>query len=220
MYDGPSQRATSNSVVEHGTVGGHAGRMQTRTVDVVDVAGASRWDAFRSRFAGPLVRPGDDEYDAARRVWNGSIDRYPGLIARCLTVADVSSALTFAREAGLTIAVRGGGHNVAGFGSCDGGVVIDLCGMQRVRVDATRRTAVVQAGATWAGFDREAQVFGLATTGGVMSSTGVAGFTLGGGIGWLMRRYGLACDNFVAADVVTADGRHLHASSTEHEELF
>ena len=131
--------------------------MQTRTVDVVDVAGAPRWDAFRSRFAGPLVRPGDDGYDAARRVWNGSIDRYPGLIARCLSVADVSSALTFAREAGLTIAVRGGGHNVAGFGSCDGGVVIDLSGMQRVRVDAARRTAVVQAGATWAGFDREAQ---------------------------------------------------------------
>ena len=194
--------------------------METRTVDVVDVVGAWRWDAFRARFTGPLVRPGDDEYDAARRVWNGSIDRYPGLIARCLSSADVTTALAFAREAGVTIAVRGGGHNVAGFGTCDGGVVIDLSGMRRVRVDASRKTAVVQAGVTWAGFDQEAQAFGLATTGGVMSSTGVAGFTLGGGIGWLMRRYGLACDNLVAADVVTADGRRLHASSTQHEELF
>jgi FAD/FMN-containing dehydrogenase len=116
--------------------------------------------------------------------------------------------------------VRGGGHNVAGFGTCDGGVVIDLSGMQQVRVDQARRRALVEGGATWAGFDREAQVFGLATTGGLMSSTGVAGFTLGGGIGWLMRRYGLACDNLLSAEVVTADGRQLRASAVDHDDLL
>ncbi len=194
--------------------------METRKTDVVEMTGGARWDAFRSRFAGWLIRPDDDGYDAARRVWNGSIDRYPALVARCSSTADVEAALEFIRESGVTVAVRGGGHNVAGFGTCDGGVVIDLSGMQGVRVDRARRRAVVEAGATWAGFDQEAQALGLATTGGLMSSTGVAGFTLGGGIGWLMRRYGLACDNLLSAEVITADGRRLHASATDHEELF
>jgi FAD/FMN-containing dehydrogenase len=189
-------------------------------IEVAKVTGGARWETFRARFAGLLVRPGDEGYDAARRVWNGSIDRYPALVARCAGVADVAAALEFSRGSGLAVAVRGGGHNVAGFGTCDGGVVIDLSGMQGVRVDRARRRALVQGGATWAGFDREAQVFGLATTGGLMSSTGVAGFTLGGGIGWLMRRYGLACDNLLSAEVVTADGRQLRASAIDHDGLF
>ena len=194
--------------------------MDTRLTEVAKVTGGAPWERLRTRFAGSLVRPGDEGYDAARRVWNGSIDRYPALVARCAGTADVAEALEFGRESGLTVAVRGGGHNVAGFGTCDGGVVIDLSGMQEVRVDPTRRRALVQGGATWAGFDREAQIFGLATTGGLMSSTGVAGFTLGGGIGWLMRRYGLACDNLLSAEMVTADGRQLRASALDHDGLF
>jgi FAD/FMN-containing dehydrogenase len=194
--------------------------VDTRLTEVAKVTGGARWERLRTRFAGSLVRHGDEGYDAARRVWNGSIDRYPALVARCAGAADVAAALEFGRESGLTLAVRGGGHNVAGFGTCDGGVVIDLSGMQAVRVDRTRRRALVQGGATWAGFDREAQIFGLATTGGLMSSTGVAGFTLGGGIGWLMRRYGLACDNLLSAEVVTADGRQLRASPLDHDGLF
>ena len=194
--------------------------MDTRNLELGRVTGNAGWGTLRARFAGLLIRPGDEGYDAARRVWNGSIDRYPALIARCAGVADVAAALEFGREAGLTVAVRGGGHNVAGFGTCDGGLVIDLSGMQAVRVDRAARRALVEGGATWAAFDREAQAFGLATTGGLMSSTGVAGFTLGGGIGWLMRRYGLACDNLLSAEVVTADGRQLRASAADHGDLF
>ncbi len=194
--------------------------MDTRNIELGRVTGGAGWETLRARFSGLLIRPGDEGYDAARRVWNGSIDRYPALVARCARAADVPTALEFGRAAGLTVAVRGGGHNVAGFGTCDGGLVIDLSGMQAVRVDRARRRALVEGGATWAGFDREAQAFGLATTGGLMSSTGVAGFTLGGGIGWLMRRYGLACDNLLSAEVVTADGRQLRACAADHEDLF
>ena len=144
----------------------------------------------------------------------------PAVIARCTGPADVIAALGFARAHDLTVAVRGGGHSIAGFSTNDGGMVIDLGPMRNVRVDQAARRAFVGAGAVWGDVDHETQQFGLATTGGLVSTTGVAGFTLGGGIGWLMRQYGLACDNLVGADVVTADGRLVHASETENAELL
>ena len=169
---------------------------------------------------GRLVRPSDADYEQARAIWNGAHDRYPALIARCAGAADVIRALEFARSEELPVAVRAGGHSIPGFSSCDGGLVIDLSPMQGIRVDAAARRAQAQAGLTWAAFDHETQAFGLATTGGLVSSTGIAGFTLGGGVGWLMRKHGLACDNLVSADVVTADGRLVHASEDENPELF
>jgi FAD/FMN-containing dehydrogenase len=169
---------------------------------------------------GRLVRPSDPDYDKARAIWNGAHDRYPALIARCAGVADVIRALEFARSEELRVAVRSGGHSIPGFSSVDGGLVIDLSPMQGIRVDPQRRTALTQAGVTWSSFDHETQAFGLATTGGLVSSTGVAGFTLGGGVGWLMRKHGLACDNLIGADVVTADGRLVHASADENPELY
>src|SRR3954452_14566763 len=169
---------------------------------------------------GRLIRPGDEGYDEARAIWNGSHDAHPALIVRCGGVADVMRAVDFARSEDLVVAVRGGGHSLPGFSTVDGGIVIDLSAMRSVQVDPVARTAVAQGGATWADFDHETQAFGLATTGGLVSSTGVAGFTLGGGIGWLMRKHGLACDNLIGADVVTADGRLVHASETENPELL
>jgi FAD/FMN-containing dehydrogenase len=169
---------------------------------------------------GRLVRATDPDYDETRAIWNGAHDRYPALIAQCAGVADVMRALEFARSEELRVAVRSGGHSIPGFSSVDGGLVIDLSPMQGIRVDPERRTARAEAGVTWASFDHETQAFGLATTGGLVSSTGLAGFTLGGGVGWLMRKHGLACDNLVAADVVTADGRLVHASADENAELF
>ena len=171
-------------------------------------------------FRGELLRPGDEGYDAARRVWNGMIDRRPAAIARCTGVADVVSAVTFARTNDLLIAVRGGGHSVAGNGVCDNGVVIDLSPMRGIRVDASACTARTQPGVTWALFDRETNVFGLATTGGLVSTTGIAGLTLGGGLGWLARKHGITADNLLSADVVTASGDVLSASERENEELF
>ncbi len=171
-------------------------------------------------FQGQQVRAGDAEYDAARAVWNGAIDRLPRLIARCSGTADVTAAVRFAREHGLEIAIRGGGHNVAGSAVCDDGIVIDLSAMRAVRVDPDRRTARVQGGALWGDVDQAAQAHGLATTGGIVSHTGVAGLTLGGGVGWLMRKHGLTVDNLLAADVVTADGELLRASGDEHADLF
>jgi FAD/FMN-containing dehydrogenase len=175
---------------------------------------------FEQAMHGPVLRPGDDAYEAARPIWNGAHDRRPALIARCSGVADVMRAVELARSESLAVAVRGGGHSIPGFSTVDDGLVIDLSGMQSVQIDPEHRTARVEAGATWNVFDREAQAFGLATTGGLVSSTGVAGFTLGGGVGWLMRRYGLACDNLIGADVVTADGRFVHASEDQNPELF
>lgn len=175
---------------------------------------------LRTQLGGAVILPGDADYDAARAVWNGAIDRRPALIARCHGVADVLAALRFARTHGLLVAVRGGGHNVAGFGTCDGGIVIDLGPMKGVRVDPEARTARAQPGLTWGKFDRETQAFGLATTGGLVTTTGIAGFTLGGGIGWLMRKHGLTIDNLVSADVVTADGRLVTASAERHPDLF
>lgn len=181
-------------------------------------AGAA--ETLRLRFRGELLRPGDERYDAARKIWNGSIDRYPALIARCRGTADVMAAVRFARERDLLVAARGGGHNVAGNAVCDGGIVIDLSPMKGIRVDPARRRAWVQPGVVWGELDHETQAFGLATPGGIMSTTGVAGFTLGGGIGWLMRKYGLACDNLRAAEVITADGQRRTASEEEHPDLF
>jgi FAD/FMN-containing dehydrogenase len=177
-------------------------------------------DSLRSDFRGVVLGPADPAYETARRVHNGMIDKRPAVIARCTGVADVMAALRFGTEHGLPIAVRGGGHNVAGKAVCDEGIVIDLSPMKGMRVDPVERVAHAQAGLTWGEFDRETQVFGLATTGGAVSTTGIAGLTLGGGIGWLQRLHGLACDNLVSADVVTADGRHLTASQEENADLF
>jgi FAD/FMN-containing dehydrogenase len=184
------------------------------------VLGEATLAEFEQGLRGSLVRPEDQGYDEARAIWNGAHDARPALIARCAGVADVMRAVDFARSEDLTIAVRGGGHSIPGFSTVDGGLVIDLSGMTAIHVDPQRRTAVAEGGATWADFDHETQAFGLAVTGGLVSSTGIAGFTLGGGIGWLMRKLGLAADNLIGADVVTADGQLVHASEQENPELL
>jgi FAD/FMN-containing dehydrogenase len=171
-------------------------------------------------FAGRLVQPGDAAYDAARRLHNGMIDKRPALIAQCRGTADVSDAIRFARASGLQIAVRGGGHNVAGRATVEGGLMVDLSLMKSVHVDPVSRTAWVDGGATWREVNRETQHYGLATTGGVVSTTGVAGLTLGGGFGWLMPKYAMALDNLKAARVVLADGRVVRAASDENPDLF
>ena len=171
-------------------------------------------------FNGQIARRGEAGYDSGRAVWNGMYDRYPALVVRCADADDVAKAVRFAREHELLVAVRGGGHSVAGFSSCDGGLVIDLSPMNGVRVDPEARVVRVQAGATWAEVDRATQAFGLAAPGGVVSTTGVAGLTLGGGYGWLRRMYGLSCDNLLSAEVVTADGRRLAANMTDNADLF
>src|SRR5215207_2142036 len=173
-----------------------------------------------SMLRGALLRPGDPDYEEARLVWNDLIDKRPALIARCAGVGDVIDSVNFARENDLLVAVRGGGHNVAGSAVCDGGLVIDLSPMKRIRVDPERRTVRAEGGATWADLDRETQVFGLAAPGGEVSETGIAGLTLGGGIGLLRRKHGLSCDNLLSADVVSADGRLRTASETENADLF
>ena len=178
------------------------------------------FDELGRPFRGELLLPTSPGYDTARRIWNGTIDRRPACIARCTGVADVVAAVRFAREHDLEIAVRGGGHNVAGTAVCDGGVVIDLSAMRAVLVDPAGRTAWVQGGALWSDVDNETQAHGLATTGGIVSHTGVAGVTLGGGIGHLMRSHGLVVDNLLAAEVVTADGSIVRASADEHPDLF
>ncbi|HLF71610.1 MAG TPA: FAD-binding oxidoreductase [Dehalococcoidia bacterium] len=177
-------------------------------------------EALRMSVRGPVLTQADPGYEEARKVWNGNIDRHPALIARCTGVADVINAVNFARDNNLVIALRGGAHNAAGHATCDGGIVLDLSGMKGIRVDPVARTAQAQPGLTWAEFDRETQAFGLATTGGTVSNTGIAGLTLGGGIGWLSGMHGLSCDNLLSADVVTADGRFLHASADENPDLF
>jgi FAD/FMN-containing dehydrogenase len=192
------------------------------TPTTAEVGGGSREpivvqiDGFRGR----LIGADQADYDIARAVWNGAIDRHPRLIARCIGTADVVAAVRFAREHDLEIAIRGGGHNVAGTAVCDDGIVIDLSAMRGVRVDPGNRRAWVQGGALWGDVDHETQAYGLATTGGIVSHTGVAGLTLGGGVGWLMRKHGLTIDNLLAADVVTADGELLRASEDEHPDLF
>jgi FAD/FMN-containing dehydrogenase len=172
------------------------------------------------KFQGQQITAEHGEYDTARAVWNGAIDRRPRLIARCSGPTDVVAAVRCARAHDLEIAIRGGGHNVAGTAVCDDGIVIDLSKMRSVRVDPARGTAQVQGGALWEDVDKQTQAHGLATTGGIVSHTGVAGLTLGGGVGWLMRKHGLTIDSLLAADVVTADGELLHASEDEHPDLF
>ncbi len=176
--------------------------------------------AFEAGFRGTLLRPGAPSYDDARRVWNGMIDRRPALIARCIGPADVVCAVNFARDQDLLVSVKGGGHNITGNAVCERGLMIDLSPMKGIRVDPVRRTARAEAGLTWGEYNRETQAFGLASTGGVVSTTGIAGLTLGGGLGWLMGKHGLSCDNLVSADIVTADGRLLTASADENPELF
>jgi FAD/FMN-containing dehydrogenase len=178
------------------------------------------FDELAESLHGELLLPTSPGYDTTRRIWNGAIDRHPACIARCTGVADVGAAVRFAREHDLEIAVRGGGHNVAGTAVCDDGVVIDLSAMRAVWADPASRTAWVQGGALWGDVDHETQAHGLATTGGIIGHTGVAGLTLGGGIGFLMRKHGLAVDNLLAAEVVTADGTIIRASADEHPDLF
>jgi FAD/FMN-containing dehydrogenase len=173
-----------------------------------------------ARFSGQLLQPLDAGYEDARRVHNGLIDKRPFLIARCRNVADVVDAVTLAREFNLRVAVRGGGHNPAGRATIDDGLMIDLSLMKGIHVDPTARTARAQGGATWGEYNRETQVHGLASTGGVVSTTGVGGLTLGGGIGWLMAKHGLAIDNLRSAQLVTADGRVVTASQDENADLF
>jgi FAD/FMN-containing dehydrogenase len=181
---------------------------------ITPVLGEATVQELRDQVRGEILVPDDEGYPEAARIWNGAHVRRPALIVRCAGAADVIAAVGFARSHSLPVAVRGGGHSIAGFSTVDDGIVIDLSAMRGVRVDPVAQRAFVDPGATWADVDRETQAHGLATTGGLVSSTGVAGFTLGGGIGWLMRRYGLACDNLLAADVVTADGRLVRADSS------
>ncbi len=171
-------------------------------------------------FGGELLQPPDAGYEEARRVHNGLVDKRPTVIARCRGAADILDAVTLARKLNLEVAVRGGGHNVAGRATLDDGLMIDLAPMKGIHVDLTSRTARAQGGVTWALFNRETQLHGLACTGGVVSSTGIAGLTLGGGLGWLLGKYGLALDNLLSVDVVTAGGRILKASADENADLF
>jgi FAD/FMN-containing dehydrogenase len=184
------------------------------------VIAADRIEAFQAAFGGEVIRPADASYGAARRIWNASIDKHPGLIARCSGVADVIAAVNFARENRILVAIRGGGHNVGGRALCDGGLVIDLSPMKGIYVDARRRRARVQAGATLGDVDRETHAFGLAVPTGVISKTGIAGLTLGGGVGWLVRKHGLTCDNVLSFDLVRANGKPIVASATRNKELF
>lgn len=175
---------------------------------------------LRALLQGSLLQPGDDGYEGARAVWNARLSRRPAMIARCAGPDDVAAAVRFAARHGLPVAVKGGGHDYAGNGMCDGGLVIDLSTMRSVEVDPGAMRVRVGPGATWAEVDAATQAFGLATPGATVSSVGVAGFTLGGGVGHLARRFGLACDNLDAAEVVTADGRRVRASADEHPELY
>ncbi|NUP74786.1 MAG: FAD-binding oxidoreductase, partial [Sinomonas sp.] len=182
--------------------------------------GTERFDALREQVRGQVIENDDPDYEAARAVYNGMVDRRPAAILRVSQAADVMAAVRFAHGLGLDVALRGGGHSAPGFGTVDGGLVIDFSARRGVRVDPAARTARVEAGATWADFNHATHAFGLASTGGIIGSTGVAGLTLGGGIGYLARKYGLACDNLLAADVVLADGSFVKASEAENVDLF
>ena len=176
--------------------------------------------SLSNRMSGRLIKPTDDGYEEARRVWNGMIDRYPAVIAQVVDQDDVAAAIDFGRRHGMPIAVRGGGHGVAGNAVCDSGLVIDLSGMTAIEVDPVGRTASAEGGVTWGGVDAATQAHGLAVTGGLISTTGIAGLTLGGGIGWLMRKFGLTSDNVVRLRMVAADGRSVVADSDNEPDLF
>ena len=176
-------------------------------------------ETFAASLRGEVLLAGSPDYDRARRVWNASFDKKPALIVRCRGVADVLRAVEFARSQGLSLAVRGGGHSIPGFSTVDGGIVIDVGPMKGVRVDPAAKRVVAEAGLQWHELDHETQAFGLACTGGLISTTGIAGFTLGGGIGHLVRSQGLACDRLLGADVVTADGRLVRAGLGAGEDV-
>src|SRR4029434_2515585 len=176
-------------------------------------------EAFKAHLRGELLQANDAGYETARQVYNGMIDRRPRLIVRCANVADVIAAVHFGRDNAMLIAVRGGGHNGGGLGTCDDGLVIDLSRMKGIRVDPTARTVRVEGGCTWGDVDHATHAFGLATPGGIVSTTGVGGLTLGGGIGYLTRKYGLTIDNLLAVDMVLADGRFVTMSAEENEEI-
>jgi FAD/FMN-containing dehydrogenase len=184
------------------------------------VIDAAQVDVLKGNFGGRLVLSGDTDYETARRIWNKSIDKHPAMIARCSGAADIASAISFARTNRLPASVRGGGHNVAGRALCDDGVVIDLSMMRGVIVDPQSRTVRVQGGATLADVDRETHAYGLAVPTGTVSQTGIAGLTLGGGVGWLVRKYGLTCDNLISCEVVTANGNPISSSETINPDLF
>ncbi len=177
-------------------------------------------DALREAVGGQVVTPADADYDEARRVWNGMVDRRPAVVARCASTADVSAAVDFGREQGLLVSVRCGAHSTPGYSTCDGGIVIDLSPMKAVEVDPEARTAKVQGGATWADLDAATQEHGLAVTGGRVSDTGVGGLALGSGSGWLERMYGVTCESLLSAEVVAADGKVVRASADENPKLF
>ena len=189
-------------------------------VNTTAILGEATLAELRAGLRGELLTREDEGYETQRKVWNGMVDKHPLLIARCMGTADVISAVQFARSHGLLVAVRGGGHNVAGNATCDDGMVIDLSPMKGIWVDSQHRLARAQPGATWGDLDRETQALGLATTGGIVSTTGIAGLTIGGGSGWLTRKYGLACDNLIAVDLVTAEGQLIRASADTNADLF
>lgn len=190
---------------------------QVQAESVLDPAAV---ESLRERFRGELITPDDSRYDEARMVFNTMVDRRPALIARCAGVADVIESVKFARAGGLLVSVRGGGHNVTGSAVCDGGLVIDLSGLKGLHIDPVARTIRGEPGLTWAEVNHDLQAFGLGASGGYVSTTGVSGLTLGGGLGWLARKHGLACDSLRSADLVTADGELVRASATENAELF
>ncbi len=191
--------------------------MTSMDVEPIDPKAA---DELRGRFRGALLRPGEEGYDEARRVWNGAIDRRPALIARCAGADDVVEAVRFARDRDLLLSVRGGGHSIAGHGVCDGGLMIDLSLMKAIRVDPSARIARAAGGVVWSELDRATQGAGLATTGGIISHTGIGGLTLGGGLGHLMRKHGLTVDNLVSIDLVTAEAERVHADADTEPELL
>jgi len=184
------------------------------------VVGEGSFSSFAAKVRGRITRPGDENYDTARRVYNGMIDRKPRAIVHCADVADLIHCVNFARDATLPLAIRGGGHSAPGFGTCDGGIVADLARLKGIRIDPEKRTMRVDGGCTWGDVDHATHAFGMATPGGIISTTGVGGLTTGGGFGYLSRRYGLVCDNLISADVVTADGALRHASESENADLF
>ena len=186
----------------------------------IKIVDATAVDALASGLRGKLLDKGTSAYDEARTIWNAMVERHPGLAVRCAGAADVISAVRFARSHGLLVAVRGGGHNIAGNAVCEGGLLIDLSQMKSVRVDPTTQRAWVEPGVTLAELDKETQAFGLAVPTGINSTTGVAGMTLGGGFGWITRKFGLTVDNLLSADVVTADGKLVRASAAESQDLF